>query len=364
MSCNNSIYTSLTDSFKQFLLSPYNNYKLPIEVWLLVLVQLSPIDLYNLMYSNKTFFKIVLEHAGTLSVHFTKTLSNNEEKLLFYYGQHFNNQHILVNNITFISIMNVINFANSDGFDTIYNNNNIIAGSKELQNGISREIAQEIINPIYVVSRYNAKIRYGLFKIFCLDKFKINPLMFYIIKFARYECFCMFFSITKKIPDMINTLHINNMKTINPFFCKHYNTHNLTINKIIGMITFTNDFGGKPERALVHLSHPMWNCYKQYVELLICGVKETHADYYAGNYSIDFERSLTFKALMPIIGYYYAQMFILNVQYDFDEFPYFVEIASKMNSYNIFNIEQCMRFSKTGGNLDKLLTLRDRKRKI
>ncbi len=365
----NIICNSLTPAFKTFLMSSYNNYKLPSEVWYLILEHLSPQDLYNFMYSNKIFLKIVLSNANALSLNFKKTLSTYEEKWLFHYGIS-NNQSALINNVKFMSAMSIINFTNIDTFDIIYNNNNILAGSNKLNNGLSREIAAQIINATQVISLYNAKIRYGLLKTFFQDKFKINPLMFYIIKFANSEILYNMFIIMMKFPELIDTLHINNMKRINFFFHNQYKTNKLTIEKVVEMIAYACHFDGKSDNALIHLANPIRNSYQLYIELLICGVKEIDANCYARTRYIEPEQLLTFKALVPIIGYYYANAFYLGGPYaiylerplDFEEYPYFVEVASKMNSLNIFCIEQCLRFSKTGGNIDKLLTLRNRKR--
>ena len=168
-----------------------------------------------------------------------------------------------------------------------------------------------------------------------------------------------------KFPSIYNVFKSDNISRIDDFF----NTINTTwtIQRIDVFISGLISYGGKPENILYFIINDR---IQSYASLLMNGVKDEDAfyynydfDYYSEFYIIPMDVILTFRALVPIVGYYYANNFILNKRYNLDDYPFFVEIASQMNSRNFFHIDKCLAFSKTGGSLDKVFTLRNRKRR-
>jgi hypothetical protein len=96
----------------------------------------------------------------------------------------------------------------------------------------------------------------------------------------------------------------------------------------------------------------------------MCGLKEKDAFYYTikmpWKYSV--ESLLTFKSLVPIVGYDYAKMFLLDLRYNLDDYPYFVQVASKMNSHKYYTKVKYLTYSKSGIDLDKMIPTYKRKR--
>ena len=99
-----------------------------------------------------------------------------------------------------------------------------------------------------------------------------------------------------------------------------------------------------------------------YTFLLLCGVKEEDISNIIFT-ELQDEYLLQFKALVPVVGYYYAKDFLLERKYNINEYPFFLQIASKMNEHNVYT-DKYLMFSKTGGCIDRILTLRNKKRKI
>ena len=199
-----------------------------------------------------------------------------------------------------------------------------------------------------------------MLKTFLKIPFIINERTFPIIKFTTFETFMRLFIIIMNVPSVMETLTIKKLYYINIFFNTKFKTLNLTIKDLIKMIYATTYYGGKPGNALEHIAADK---FKLYLDSLICGVKEENAHYYASfRPSITLDLLLTFKALVPVVGSFYAEYFILNSTHNLNDFPYFLEVASKLNSMNYFSIDKCKEFSKTGGDIDKIFTLRKRKR--
>ena len=106
-----------------------------------------------------------------------------------------------------------------------------------------------------------------------------------------------------------------------------------------------------------------------YQDLLIVGVKE--ADCHNHVYTSDLysseeqntirERLLTFKSLVPIVGYDYAKHFVLDQKYSFQEYPHFIKSASYLNEKNFIDFRVCMLLSRNGGNPDRMMSMRKRK---
>ncbi len=167
-----------------------------------------------------------------------------------------------------------------------------------------------------------------------------------------------------KYPSIHNFVKSNNISSVNYFF-DNINTTTWTIQRIDVLISGLISYGGTPENILYFIINDR---IQSYASLLMNGVKDEDAHYYnyESNYFvfgiIPMDVILTFRALVPIVGYYYAHNFILNRRYNLDNYPFFLEIASQMNSRNYFCIDKCVSFSKTGGSIDKLFTLRNRKR--
>jgi hypothetical protein len=351
------ILINLSDDVKKLLVSYNNHYKLPIEVWQMVLLYLSPDDLYNFMFCNKTFLRIVLSDVDSLSLNFINTLHDPEHTFVFKGIGNYNSR--LEANVKFIYIMKIFKFANSNVFEQTYKNNNIILSSAS-NNRIEFDHAKYVIENTQSVTLYNASIRYGLLKVFYPEEFNIDSSSLFLIKFAEINTFHKLFLILLQLPSVLSELNYDNLTFIHNFFSRWQVS--FTVEKCIFMIKYVSNFGGHPGKALNHLSY---NRYKIYLDSLICGVQEPHANWYASSRtSLAPDLLLTFKSLVPIVGYFYAKYFILDRMYNLDDLPYFVEVASKLNSHNIFSIDKCKTFSLTGGDLDKVLTLRNRKRKF
>ncbi len=354
-----NIITSLSDDFKRVLLSDCDFYEIPSEIWQMVLTFLSPIDLYNFMYCNKTFLKIILSHSDSLTLHFKKTFSNIEEKLPFAIKPR--SSSVLEDRVKFICIMNIFKFASSNAFDNHYKNNlaikNSIDPASTLRNYVQVMIDGGIIPQPKTL--YNTSIRYALLKVFCPKDFKIDGNLLYFVKFADSVVFNKLLVIILNEPLVLPGLNHHNLSTINYFFI---NNPSFDVDKYLHIINYVKMLGGRPERTLPHLTY---NRLRIYIGALVCGVKEKDADWYASSRTeLPEDLLLTFKALYPIVGYYYARYFILSIPHNLDELPYFVQVASTLNANNIFDIDKCTVFSKSGGDLDKLLTLRIRKRKF
>ncbi len=61
---------------------------------------------------------------------------------------------------------------------------------------------------------------------------------------------------------------------------------------------------------------------------------------------------------------YNKNKYILECSYYLDKLPSLIEVASKLNSQNILNIKKCIIFCQTDTDLDKIMSLRIRKRKF
>ncbi len=348
---------SISPEFKKILVSNDYYYELPPEIWQMVLLYMSPIDLHNFMFCNKTFLKIVLSHVHSLSFNFIYRLPDPEQNYLFKVNYTCNSR--LEENVTFISLMNCFKFASSSVLERIYNDNRIMLSSAK-DNTFELYHLQYLIDASQPVTLYNASIRYALLKHFYPGELKMNETTFYLIKFAHTDTFYKLFVILLQVPSVLSDISVNTLTDIHNFFSRW--PVSFTIEKCIYLIKYVSNFGGHPGKALNHLS---FNRYKIYLNSLVCGVQEPHANFYASSrFSLSQDLLLTFKAIVPIVGYYYAKCFVLDKIYNFDDYPYFLQIASRLNSRNIFNFDKCIVFSKTGADLEKFLSLRNKKRKL
>jgi hypothetical protein len=349
-----TIFNSLTPTIKDLLIEPCDYYEIPIEMWQNVLEYMSPSDLYNLMITNKTFFKIVLTHSKSLSYKFSKTLFRTIERNLFWLNRiKYNN--ILIEKFNFITIMNIYNFAVSNSFHNQYNDFVIIL--KEQKHPI---VYYDITSyKLMSVSLYQASIRYGILKMFYKGDFKLDASSMIFIKFINSFIFQIIFAIIWEFPSILSIFTLDNYQIFNNYFSYPQNISNKNYNNIINYINNICNIGGLPEKAFYYLVH---NKFKEYGNLLICGVKEEDISKIIFT-SFENEKLLIFKALVPIVGYYYAKDFILDKRCNIDDYPYFLQVASKMNEHNVYT-NKYLKFSKTGNNIDKILTLRNRKRKI
>jgi hypothetical protein len=352
------IITSLSGGFKSVLLADPEFYELPSEIWEMVLMYLSPIDLYNFMYCNKTFLKIVLSHVGSLSLHLKNTFRNIEDKIPFAIRPSASS--LLKERVKFICIMNIFKFANSNSFEHHYNDNQAIKNSIDPTSTL-RNYMQIMIDAGVIQqpnSLYNTSIRYALLKVFYPEDFNIDGNLLYFVKFTNSHLFYKLFVIILNEPAILPALNHSNLKTINYFFI---NNPTFNVDRYLQIINHVKSLGGLPGRILAHLAY---NRLRIYAGSLICGLQEKDANWFASSRTeLPEDLLLTFKALYPIVGYYYAKYFILSVPHNLDTLPYFVQVASTLNANNIFDIDKCRLFSKTGGDLDKILTLRNRKRK-
>ena len=160
-------------------------------------------------------------------------------------------------------------------------------------------------------------------------------------------------------PSVLTELKHHTLMGINYFF---NNNPSLDINKYLHIINHVKNVGGRPGRTLVHLTY---NRLRIYMSSLMCGVKEKDADWFASSRTeLPEHLLLTFKALYPVVGYFYAKYFILECPYYLDKLPSLIEVASKLNSQNILNIKKCIIFCQTETDLYKIMSLRIRKRKF
>ncbi len=359
----NKLNNSLTPTFKDFLIAPDNYYVFPSEIWEHILVYLNPIDIRNLMYTNKTFFKIVLMHSKSLTLKLKGKASTPEESVLFSINYYNNDSinNIINNRVIFINLMNIIYFAHTRAFEKIYNDNNIMP--------IGAQYALVNIALEQPISLYNASIRYGLIKAFSSDDIKMNSNILFLVKYMPCTTFNYLYPILLVFPSVISICTPFKYLRINNFFAGRLIFHeqnklkqNLNTKTVLNHIRKAVYYGGNPENVL-YILHSFDYSFENYIIALMCGVEEQLAYKYS-YHSHTPNLFLTFKALVPIVGYNYAKMFILEDRYTFDEYPYFLEVASKMNSHNILDYQKCLLFSKTSGNVDKLVSLRDRKRKF
>ncbi len=351
------MYNSLTIDFKRFLVSPCDYYLLPSEIWQIILDLLMPTDLYNLMSSNKTFLKIVLEHSDYLLPQLLYILPNNENHFISRLDIFDDNNH-LWKKIKFINLLNIFNFGNSFVLLKYYNNKKYILGECFTSND-DYDYYNNKIDHLESVSLYTANIRYGLFKTFYNGDFEISREIITLIKYARNEIFEKIFLIIIHVPSFLSIVNIKEISAIHNFLI--INEHRLTMKEIINIFKSCVFYGGDLDRMLYLINS---NYHYNYINALMCGLKEKDAFYYTikmpWKYSV--ESLLTFKSLVPIVGYDYAKMFLLDLRYNLDDYPYFVQVASLMNSRNYFCIDKCVGFSKTGASIDKIFTLRNRKR--
>jgi hypothetical protein len=354
--------SSLTPALEEFLLSDYDYYELPFEIWEIILLYLNPIDLYNLMISNKKIFKIVLLSRNTIVKNLKKSHFLEEIFLLhmnFFYVYKLE----LLNRIKFIHIMNLYysTHTHSEKFDYIYNNSNQIILADTINN-IMYDNYNYYICLNHPVSLNETKIRFGILSTFYKGNIKLNGSVMAFIKYARSLTFYRLSSLIFIFPTIINYINIQNINRINDFFNTKWDTHKFIFNKLIDLINYAIFCNGKPDNTLKHIINDK---IQLYVEPLMCGIKEKDADYYASSRKVILpELLLTFKALIPIVGYDYAKHFIIDRRINLDEYPYFLEVASKLNSNNCISFEKCSKFSKYGGDLDRVLSLRDKKRKF
>jgi hypothetical protein len=365
----NKMLQCLTPEFKKFIESPCYYYILPTEVWEMILEYLSPTDIYNLMFSNKVFFKIVLTHANSLSLKFSNTLNIPELRLLFRMNKNkYNIDNIVIERVNFISIMNILNFANSNVFNNIYYDNNIILeglmNTKLYWACQIPHINYSLTNDDEKLSRvslYQASIRYGLLKVYCYE-IKIT---FQYLLFIRYASFTTFNYMYLFLQNPLYSSFLSVFNThqyiiaINNFFST-YNNH-ATISNIIKTIEMIQNVGGKRDTTFKFI---MFNTCRFYYDLLIHGVKEEDASTLSSYTRVPctLEVLLTFKALVPIVGYYYAHDFLLVNRYNLEEYPYFVQVASKMNSHKYYTKVKYLTYSKSGMDLDKMIPNYKRKR--
>ena len=351
------MYNSLTINFKQFLVSPCNYYLLPSEVWQIILEHLMPTDLYNLMSSNKTFLKIVLEHSDYLLPKLLHILPNNENHFISRLDI-FDDNNYLWKKIKFINLLNIFNFGNSFVLLKYYNNKYILSDCIFTLN-YDYDYYNHMADYLEPVSLYTANIRYGLFKTFYNGEFEISPEIITLIKYANNKIFEKLFLIIIHVPSFLSIVNIKTISSINNFLIIDENR--LTIEEIINIFKSCVFYGGNLDRMFYLIN---FNNHYKYINALMCGLKEKDAFYYTikiqWKYSV--ESLLTFKSLVPIVGYDYAKIFLLDLRYNLDDYPYFVQVASLMNSRNYFCIDKCVGFSKTGASIDKIFTLRNRKR--
>ena len=376
----NKMLKCLTPQFIKFIVSPCNYYILPTEVWEMILEYLSPTDICNLMFSNKGFFKIVLTHANSLSLKFSNILPIPELCLLFKMNQiKYNIDNILIEKVNFISIMNILNFANSNVFNNIYYDNNIILeGFKRQKFYIDHPHNFQYITDIITndseylslkrVSLYQASIRYGIFKVY-FHNIKTDMASLLFIRYATCHTFYYMTLLMVKNPlytsllSIIDTNRFDYIRHINKFFSKHFNNTDL-ISIIVKSIEVIQNVGGKLNTIFELILN---NAHMIYYELLIHDVKEEDANKISFNKSyLDFTNKrqtlLTFKALVPVVGYYYAYDFLLYNKYNLDDYPYFVQVASKMNSHKYYTKVKYLTYSKSGMDLDKMIPTYKRKR--
>jgi hypothetical protein len=204
-------------------------------------------------------------------------------------------------------------------------------------------------------------IRNKILKTFYKGELKHDISFQVLISCINTECFGIIFTLLQKYPSIISIF-----KYINHSTFEHYvnvrkqkkDTNNDIYNSLFLFINHAIDIGGTPLKAFDY-GISQWSKY--YLALLSCGVKEKDIEEHIYT-PIEPNKLLEFKTLIPIVGYYYAKDFILERKCNIDEYPYFLQVASKMNEQNIYN-DKYLIFSKIGGSVDRVLTLRNRKRK-
>jgi hypothetical protein len=123
--------------------------------------------------------------------------------------------------------------------------------------------------------------------------------------------------------------------------------------------------GGLPQNTFYLI---MVDRFKTYINALEVGVNEKDAYFYAYvRIDISLNVLLTFKALVPIIGYTFAKFFIIDQMnlLDIERVPHFLKITSKLYSHGYNNIDKCIMLINypSNENIERFLSLRPNKRK-
>ena len=132
-------------------------------------------------------------------------------------------------------------------------------------------------------------------------------------------------------PSIISNFNLDNFHYFNNYF---YSPNHLSVNNFNRIVnTIRNDYmiGGSHNNSIYYI---MRGKSIVYTFLLLCGVKEEDISNIIF-IELQDEYLLQFKALVPVVGYYYAKDFLLERKYNINEYPFFLQIASKMNEHNV-----------------------------
>jgi hypothetical protein len=342
---------------------------LPVELVEYTLLFLQPSDLYSFMYSCKGHKTLVLSLFNIFAQNYSKTIPGFLSQFAWHVCLKSKDDYpIEYVQIEFTRIISAFNYASTNRYELFYNNcieRHILFPENRLA-GITG------IGDVQIIPISEIKLRYGLMNTF----FNINihyienntmknhillQQVFKLIKTLTTKQFSFFMLIFKKYPSIINSITRGYGVLYLIDFLKDTSQPRCDI--IVRFFNKVISHGGKLEHAVILDTYGHSSC-NIYINTLCFGLNEPDAYSFAQNRVINrtMEQLITFKALIPIIGYRFAKYFIIDIQYDINNSPHFLSIVSKYYSMGYICVHRCKKLLENPSeeNMGKLKAKRRR----
>jgi hypothetical protein len=357
-------FLPISDIVKTIIQSELEYYELPFEMWRVVFEYLKPVDLYNFMWSNKVFLKLVLAESEYITSNYSKTL-NIDDIIILKLSKMITTNITDINlfkKIKFIHLINIFKYVSTDNYNELYNScpqiiRNQSTSDEELQN------INNVIIPTVLVSKemYECKKRYALFYTYSHDILTTNnESVMLMIRYLKNNAFYNLFCLITDVPSIISSIHYNSLPSINVFFTSIWPNINFTVNDFINIVKIALYYGAEGPDIFQMI---ICNRFKSFIKALAVGVKRHDAYTIISKNNITDDNLINFKAFLPIVGYEYAKHFIIEHPLDLEEHPHFIQVASKLNSVGYISYDECKVLAKYPHYMERTLAFQHTQRK-
>jgi hypothetical protein len=352
-------------------------YHLPVELVEYTLLFLQPSDLYSFMYSCKRHKNLVLSLYKTFARNYSQNIPDPLSQYVWYLFLNFEHNYPIeyvqkMKQNEFKRILSAFNYASTNRYELFYNNcieRHILFPENRL---IGITGITGVTSDVQTIPISEIKLRYALMNTFFninihyveQNAMRNNILLgqvFKLIKSLTSIQFSFFMLIFKKYPSILNSITLGYGVLYLIDFLKDTTKPRFDI--IIRFFNIVISHGGKLEHAVILDTCGPSSC-NRYINTLCFGLTEADAYDFARNRVISrtIEQLITFKALIPIIGYKFAKYFIIDIQYDINNSPHFLSVVSKYYSMGYICVHRCKKLLENPSeeNLSKLKAKRRR----
>jgi len=331
---------------------------LPVELLEGILKYLSPSDLYSFMHSCKSHQVFVFSLLNIFSHYYRQNLPDSFSKNVWnlYLNLKYNypvGQIQKFKELKFTRVLSAFNYASSNKYELLYN--------KCMQNTDGRAIIEPSDSPISEI-----KLRYGLMytffnsNIYISFNCNIDYQILRLINSLNTMQFLFFMTVYKNFPDIILPIKLTSYQLINVF----RNVNLVHANKFLQMLQHISYLGGRTDNVIIIMNDLGDAGYYKYLMSLFFGFTEEDAYYYArqSSFTRTKEHFITFKALVPIIGYKFAKHFIIDIMYNLDQCPHFLSVVSRYYTLGYVCLRKCEKLLENPSeeNMGKLKAKRRR----